>query len=286
MSSFDDAFEFTDGNHNKIDIYGMSFDVKFVIRGDNTVKCITYTAKEAKDISENTLVELSKVLTSKSLKKRMMNNYQNGLLSTIILENTEINKGIKDDFRIIYGNENASFNKNEIIIQHILEPVEAEESAILVKEQKENTEPENLYQLKGFKYADDYNKTLELKNAINIIESIKYKTKFDTQTFKVEKIYVKEGFEQHFYQLIQYTSDGTRNIGYKLGGSNAVKPSVKGNIVTLEGDARYYQIGGDLDHVNNDLELSSESEANSFYNAFKTLHYTSEVYYDLLDKLK
>ena len=32
ISAYDEAFKFTDGNHNKITIYGMSFDVSFMFR--------------------------------------------------------------------------------------------------------------------------------------------------------------------------------------------------------------------------------------------------------------
>jgi len=129
MYDFDKSFRFkvTDGNNNKIDIYGMSFDVSVIIRGDNnTVENITYTAKEAKNISETTLVELSKFFTSKSLKKRNL-RYENGQLSNIVLEHTEINNGIQDDFRVIYNNENSTGSKNEVIVQLTLESADADE---------------------------------------------------------------------------------------------------------------------------------------------------------------
>ncbi len=128
MSVDDSAFKFTDGNNNKINIYGMNFDVIVIIRGDNnTIRNIIYTAKEAKNISENTLIELSKIFTSKPLKKITLNNFENGQLSNIVLAYTEINNGIKNDFRVIYNNENSSKAKNEVTIQLTLESADAEE---------------------------------------------------------------------------------------------------------------------------------------------------------------
>ena len=89
-----------------------------MIRGDNNkVKSIWYNAKNInKDIAESQLVELSKKLTDKPLKKRTMNSYVNNELSNIILEYSEIKNGVEDDFRFIYSNDNVTSSKNEITV--------------------------------------------------------------------------------------------------------------------------------------------------------------------------
>ncbi len=118
MSDYDDSFQYEDKNNNLIKIDDFEFTVKFVIRGDNNkVKSIWYNAKNInKDIAESQLVELSKKLTDKPLKKRTMNSYVNNELSNIILEYSEIKNGVEDDFRFIYSNDNATSSKNEITV--------------------------------------------------------------------------------------------------------------------------------------------------------------------------
>jgi hypothetical protein len=116
MREYDKSFMYKDGNKNKISINGRDYTVSFVIAGNGTVTSVTYTANNAMNVTDSELKRLGSTLSNQTLKRRTMNSYTNGKLSNIVYEHKHMKGGTEYDFRIIYGNGNASYGKNQIMV--------------------------------------------------------------------------------------------------------------------------------------------------------------------------